>query len=461
MYEMGARVTAQQGTVPRATASRLRRHALTRPRRPLTLWVRLLPILFLFAYLNLTVFLFAYGPWPWPVSNARKLYTFLISAHVALLLGYLSKALARPGGYFFRWKPRHLVTCSLILNLLLLVPTSVARSGSVIPDLVWGITNPGPAYYASNSLRAESSSLAEYVRILLGPVLFLQFPLTVYYWTRLRWEIRLFSVLSIAYFLAVYVATGTNKAIADYVLVAPFLVAASYFAGLWRLNWRRTVFVIALALTALWLLLSFFTAGQVSRLGGTENIAYFHFLRLYANTRNPLVHGLPEQAKAGAIALVKYVSHGYYGLSLSLEEPFVPMWGLGNSRFLYLNAAELTGIDKLQELPYPVRVQKHGKWDAYEHWSSIYPWIASDVSFPGAILAVFVIGRLFAQSWLDSVRGANPFAIAALAQLVIMLLYFPANNQVVQSGEALTSFYGILAAWLLSRRRYVWGKCTN
>jgi hypothetical protein len=86
-------------------------------------------------------------------------------------------------------------------------------------------------------------------------------------------------------------------------------------------------------------------------------------------------------------------------------------------------------------------------------WSTVYPWWASDVSFPGTLLVVFVIGRLFALSWLDTLQGSNPFAVAMLAQFSIMIAYFPANNQCLQEAEHLTAFLGILILWLATRRK--------
>jgi hypothetical protein len=147
------------------------------------------------------------------------------------------------------------------------------------------------------------------------------------------------------------------------------------------------------------------------------------------------------------------VTQGYYGLSLALDEPFVPMFGVGNSMFLYSNAVKITGDSRIANLPYPVRVERSRGWGAYETWISIYPWLASDVSFPGTIVVVFLIGRLFAMTWLDTLRGENPFAVAMLAQLIVMLFYFPANNQMLQAGEALTGFYGVMILWLVTRQR--------
>jgi hypothetical protein len=101
-------------------------------------------------------------------------------------------------------------------------------------------------------------------------------------------------------------------------------------------------------------------------------------------------------------------------------------------------------------MSYPKRIEEEG-WDALGLWSSIYPWIASDVSFPGTIAVVFLIGRLFALAWFDALSGRNPFAYGMLAQFAIMLFYFPANNQTSQFGEGFTAFWAILVAWLITR----------
>ena len=103
------------------------------------------------------------------------------------------------------------------------------------------------------------------------------------------------------------------------------------------------------------------------------------------------MRNLPDPAKVGALSLSSYLVHGYYALYLSLDEPWVPMFGIGNSMFLYRNVAKLTGMSEIEEMPYPLRIERRYGWDAYGNWSSIYPWIASDVSFPGTILVVFLI----------------------------------------------------------------------
>jgi hypothetical protein len=199
----------------------------------------------------------------------------------------------------------------------------------------------------------------------------------------------------------------------------------------------------------------FFTRTQSTRAGSGAKTAFSSAINRFADLDNPIVRDRSPAMQVAILGLSNYLGQGYYGLYLSLEEPFLPMFGVGNSMFLFRQAARITGNDRILDLPYPMRLEKYG-WDGYGNWSTIYPWIASDVSFPGTILVLLAVGRLFALSWLDTLRGRSPFAVAAFALFVTMLFYFPANNQVVQSGEALTSFLGILALWLFTRRKYVW-----
>jgi hypothetical protein len=415
-------------------------------------WVRLFPILFFFGYLNFTVFLFVLGPWEYPVESAFRLYLFLALAHLALLLGYLSAAFRNPAQYSGKWALSRLVKISVVLNLVLLLPTSRFRTGRFIPDIIGGITDPGGAYARSFILREGGEPLIEYLRIFLGPLLYMALPLTVFYWNRLSRKVRAWGIVSICGTVVLFIAMGTNKAIADTVLLVPCLVIAAYCAGQMKLSRKQILRIGAASLLSSLLFLAYFGFAVSSRQGSPVTEGYLLSAHTRLDEDNFLIRNMPPAPAAALIGLDIYLTQGYYALGLSLQEPFVPMYGVGNSMFLYRQAARITGNAEMAERPYPVRIEEYG-WDAEGLWSSIYPWIASDVSFPGAIVVVFLIGRLFAQSWVDTLSGNNPLAVVMFSIFVIVLFYFPANNQMLQSGEGFTAFWGILILWRYTRRR--------
>src|SRR5207248_3260283 len=55
---------------------------------------------------------------------------------------------------------------------------------------------------------------------------------------------------------------------------------------------------------------------------------------VFANLNNPLVRPLPGKTRRAAVALSAYLTEGYYGLSLALDQPWVPTYGVGSSYFL-------------------------------------------------------------------------------------------------------------------------------
>lgn len=418
-------------------------------RKHVVLFVRFLPLIFFSLYLTFTVSVFAFGPWMWPIQNGFELYTFLFFNQVALAVGYTLGALRRPRKYYWRWGYQRLLNVSLFFNLLLLLPTALSRTGSWIPNVVEGLRNPGIVYYLANARQADGGNVVEYLRILLSPLLVLYFPLAVFYWQKIGQKQKWWVALVVLWTAAIWISIGTNKGLADYVLLIPWFVFSSFLAKEFRLRKSTKILFTGLFISFLIGFFFFFTAGNMQRTGG--GIFYLETPNVAANENHPLLQNVPNNIKVGITSLSAYISQGYYGLSLSMQQPFLPMFGVGNSFFFYRNTARLLQNPDIEYRPYPARLEKDG-WSATVNWSSIYPWIASDVSFPGTIFVVFVIGYLFARSWLETVVSRNPFALVLYGQFSLMLFYFSANNQVLQTGEGAIAFISILIVWAISRR---------
>jgi hypothetical protein len=411
----------------------------------------LLPILFFSLYLALTVAVFAFGPWPYPVESPIRLYVFLAAAQASLFAGYLAGLRVRPATYYGPWSPKQLVKASVIVNLVLLVPTIAFRTGGAVPDLVSAFADPGAAYTSSNYLRETELPVVEYIRFFFGPILAMLVPLTVFYWRSLTMWLRTGAAISICGISVLFVAMGTNKALADFVLVVPAMLVAAVAARTVVISRLARAGIIAGLAVAATMFVVQFAGTQASRPGSASKYGYFTAIHASADLQNFMVSRLPESAQVGVLGLTSYMSQGYYAVDLALSKPFVPMYGAGNSMFLFRQVARFTGDPSWLEAPYPVRIEVDG-WSGYGLFSSIYPWIASDVGFPGTIVVVFAIGFFFAMSWRETLQAANPFAVTMFAQFVIMLFYFSANNQLLQSGEGWSAFWVSAVGWWWTRK---------
>jgi hypothetical protein len=111
----------------------------------------------------------------------------------------------------------------------------------------------------------------------------------------------------------------------------------------------------------------------------------------------------------------------------------------------------LTHDTVLADRSYTSRLHNGGVWHKSQFWHTTYTWFASDVSFPGVIVLLFIFGRLVAQTWLDAVVTANPFAVTFFTICCTMIYYFPTQNIVLGFPEGYTGFVGTLILWRFTR----------
>jgi hypothetical protein len=425
--------------------------------------VRLFPILFFEIYLTFTVVLFAFGPWPWPVENPEKLYSFLVLAQVALFLGYLHGIQTKPRGYFGKWRIESIVKLSIAINILMIIPMMYIRGGGQM-NLLESLIDPGRVYNESRERALNLSytvNLVEYVNVVVSPIKWAIVPLAFFYWRRLSNIVRIGCLISVIGSILPYIVSGTNKGIFDAIILFPWLVVAaklgpvhkirSMIASKRKANHRIPLKTLAFSVLLLFLAIVFFFVGQKGRSSTDDSAEMDWQLGIRADPENIYLRHFSPLGSFAAVKLISYVTQGYYGLSVCLEEPYVPMWGVGNSIFYTWVASRLVNNPEMLKLDYPSRAEHRG-WDSRVRWASIYPWIASDFSFPGTILVVFFVGRLLALSWLDVLKKENPFAIIIFSFFVIMLMYFPANNQVMQTSDTAFAFTVTFLLWLFTRR---------
>jgi hypothetical protein len=159
---------------------------------------------------------------------------------------------------------------------------------------------------------------------------------------------------------------------------------------------------------------------------------------------------LPESVEYPIYMIVSYWTNGYHGLAECLDLPFEWCYGAGHSTFLVRRVGGLMGDPSLiWEQTYVARLEATTGYSATEKWHTIYPWLASDFTYGGALVAVGLLGYLLARVWGSALRDRSVLSVALLAQLLLIMYYIPANNGRLSYPEESLAFWGLFVAWTL------------
>ncbi|NYH98066.1 hypothetical protein [Cupriavidus plantarum] len=422
----------------------------------------LAPLVFFQCYLGLTVVLFFFGPWPWEDPHPLLLVSYLLSAQAVIAVGYgmswtsvrnsmLTPAqreaeIERTIGFLRR---------ALLVTLILLIPTSLSRTGAVLPDVLEGLRDTGGAYNRNLARLDEGNAyqIVEYLRIAVAPYLMAVFPLTVVLWGRLSSHFRWMACLAIVFNLAIYIATGTNKGFADFVVTLPWLVFLGVVAKTLRFRIPRSV-LIPVFILLFFLFLQFFGMGQAQREGGVGELGVINTGSglLFADPQHPVSRMLGDAGRITFESITRYIGQGYYALTMAFDIDYHSTLGFGSSMFIARNADAVFGTTAFTAGSLPGMLEEQTGWGMYTLWHSIYPWLASDFGFSGALVVLGGFAYLLGMSWGRSLTTLGAPWLLMTFMMIVLFFYIPANNQIFQSAETCVAFF-MVAAQLLWRRR--------
>jgi hypothetical protein len=416
---------------------------------------RIFPMFLIQIYLTFTVLLFAFGPWPWPVFNPVKLYSFLILAQIALLIGYVKGFSNRPTLYIGRWSWQKLFKIGFWLNVLWIIPNINNRLKlesfdpyTSISMFKLGLLNPGAAYKIRQSEDIIGGSPIAILTVVIAPLLQLLVPIGITYWRQLSLTKKSIFVAFIFIDLSSWIAAGTNQGIAEIILVLPFFIISASPMVIQRIWARRNLLIIASSIIFVIAFVSFFSKGMEGRLG--NKMPLFNVGAGINADKSNFMFEMWE-GKEGIIMLSSYLTQGYYGLALSLEQPFHWCYGLGHSYYLPKWFKKFIPSSDLDMHNYPGMINTYDGWSDSLRFDSIYPWLASDVTFPGTIIVMFLFGYLLSKLWQDILWCKNPIALALSGILVLLLFYIPLNNRLGYSTTGI-AFWVLLIWWRRTRR---------
>lgn len=420
----------------------------------------LLPLLFFEAYLALTIALFFWGPWPWEPASPALLFAYLAAAQVAIAVGYLlswrsleRSAAAGDDPAAAQERALSFLRTAVWIAWLMAIPSSLSRTGTMLPDVIEGIRNPGPVYNA-NFERLEAGNpfvLVEYLRLLLSPFVVGLLPVAVVYWSRMSRGLKVAGLSAIAFHLSLYLATGTNKGLADALVSLPWLVFLGVTLGTLRLLVSSRTLLVAFA--ALFVaFLGFFGAGQTQREGGAGEYGVFiaGSVTVMADRYDSISVHMSDAQRIVYESMTRYVGQGYSALAMSFDLEHTSTLGFGHSMFLARNADAIFGTDHFTAGSLPGLLEQETGWGMMSRWHSIYPWLASDFGFAGALVVLGLFAYLLGRSWGAALLGGGHWPIILCYLLLVLFFYIPANNQVFQTAETCVAFFLVLLAWARS-----------
>ena len=403
-------------------------------------------------YLLSTSLLFAFGPLNLPVDNAAIMVVFLICTHVAIYVGFKSGIQkTKPKFPIYRF-PLWFLAISIFCTLVLLYPTIASRSNGM--SLAESVSDSGRAYSQKlvairERLRGGETSILSIVRAFLGPLLACCIPCGICFWPRLSlflkglWCVSMFGIAIEA------LVGGSGKVLSEIVLACPLFFIIAYNRGVFGrallVTKKLMLVVLVFALTvagAFW-----FASTRMSRYGGRYAAGSIGWSQRYGIE-------LPPEIESPLYFFVSYFAQGYYGLAGSLDLPFSWTFGFGHSSFASRMVDKFVASDlRLDLATYPARLSQVSRWSVETQWHTVYPWLASDLTFPGAILFVGCMSYLLAVTWRESLEDGLLLSTAFLWQLVLFFIYIPLNNGRLSFSEELFAFWGTLILWKLERNR--------
>jgi hypothetical protein len=382
------------------------------------------------------------------VNNLMTLSTFVVATIAAFYTGYRLKMRAISRAQYPTPPPEtsteirnaRLVTCLSGIYYGLYGVALLVEYGATGPSsIIEAILHPGAAYQAKFDIYSLQIALGQtnpaiqamtLLSILYAPLI----PFMVVYWSRLNLAIRLIALAGVGLYASYFLYIGTLKGLGDLVIfVGTALLVLSQ--GRWgrTLGSVRPKRIFLMAGIVLIVFFGYFSYNQADRLITFRAVEKFE--------PNSAVSFFTNEAFARGVAVVGfYPTHGYLGLSKNLELPFVWTHGLGASRALDSYATQYFGTEGVVAETYPARTETLTGWPAGQYWATIYPWLASDLTFPGAVLFMGVVGWWLARFWFEAAFQRRRLSLLMLCQLTLLIAYVPANNQIGLSRTSMIAF---------------------
>lgn len=321
---------------------------------------------------------------------------------------------------------------------------------------LFSIKNIGRNYLAVREGETSGYSIAVIFRFFTGVFRIVSITLGIYYWKKLTRALRLMLLLAITFLILTnVVAYGTQKFLGD-IIIYSSIVAFIKMLDIEKKKRRKIYKYLFLLISIAVIIFSFMLWKRYELISvNAYNFQFKSWGYSYFDTDHIIFKIFGQKIGFGlAMLLSGYLSIGYHGLSLCFDIPFDWSYGIGNSYVLSKFFNEVLGTDNIYNRTYLAKLTQYYGISGTSTWHTIFPWLASDFTFPGTLILFIFIGYIWHYTWCEILAYKNPFSIVIFSTITLGMIFIPANNQLFHGIDTFISTVFVIVFWLAFHKKY-------
>ncbi len=426
--------------------------------------MRYKPLKIIIIYILATVLISFFGPMKYINYNKGSVFLYISGILICLALGSLFadrkfKRLNFDASYSdvkMQWDKT--IERILKISVVLFFISGLLEFLNILinaPYLI-SIRNIGQNYLSAREEATSGYSIAVIFRFFTGVFRIVSFTLGIYYWKKMSGRYKLLLLLAIVFLLLVNViALGTQKFLGDIIIYAS-IIAFIKMLDLEKKKRRKIYRYIFVLVSIAVVAFSFILSKRYEIINvNAYNFQYRSYGYSYFDTSHIVFKIFGEKIGFGlAMLLSGYLSVGYYGLSLCFELPFTWSYGIGSSYILSKVFNEILGTGDIFGRTYLAKISQYYGISGTSTWHTVFPWLASDFTFPGTLILFIFIGYIWHYTWCEILAYKNPFSVIMFSTITLGMIFIPANNQLFHGIDTYISTVMVIIFWLIFHKSY-------
>jgi len=419
------------------------------------------PLYYFTAYIVFTLFLAIFGPVEYRNFDILVVLIYISAFLVLFALGYFMGVNSKQNTCIYKLEGDKLKRILTILKWCIVIGFGFKFSELILLLLGGGnisLEGAGDAYKATYEgyERGQGDKSASFIlSIFISLPLYVAMILGIYYFDRLNFRYKTMLIMIFVLFLLVNAfGQGKQKQLGDIGIII-FTVLSLKTARMSDSRQKKRVksWMLGVLFAGFSLLLYIWVLRYASNNVDLSNINDVIHPSVYFNSTDSIFSFLPEGMQFSLTVFSFYLTQGYYGLSLALNMDFVWTYFIGGSYTTMALANQVFGAPLLLVDTYPYRAGLEFGW-GMDKWHSVFPWLASDMTFPGVLVFFAIFAYVYGVAWIESYRFSNPISIVLLSVMTIGLVYVPANNQLFHNPGAFFTIFVLMIIWITKRKKY-------